>query len=105
MLQILWHHPSSVHYNESALQNQPNHHLLFFCSVKTPRSNHAHFREIVHLFADFVPFQSQQRLQAFSLYINCIKQDKRSEEHTSELQSRGQLVCRILLETTKKKDN
>src|SRR5690625_5500521 len=24
----------------------------------------------------------------------------RSEEHTSELQSRGQLVCRLLLETT-----
>src|SRR5690625_5538213 len=26
--------------------------------------------------------------------------DLRSEEHTSELQSRGQLVCRLLLETT-----
>src|SRR5207253_1317148 len=29
--------------------------------------------------------------------------DSRSEEHTSELQSRGHLVCRLLLE--KKKDN
>src|SRR5439155_16705450 len=30
----------------------------------------------------------------------------RSEEHTSELQSRGQLVCRLLLEKKKKlKDN
>src|SRR5690625_7105410 len=27
----------------------------------------------------------------------------RSEEHTSELQSRGQLVCRLLLAKTKKK--
>src|SRR5690625_7123564 len=27
---------------------------------------------------------------------------KRSEEHTSELQSRGQLVCRLLLEKTNK---
>src|SRR5690625_5517769 len=27
----------------------------------------------------------------------------RSEEHTSELQSRGQLVCRLLLEKKKKK--
>src|SRR5690625_5555833 len=27
----------------------------------------------------------------------------RSEEHTSELQSRGHLVCRLLLETTTKK--
>src|SRR5690625_6073054 len=29
--------------------------------------------------------------------------EQRSEEHTSELQSRGHLVCRLLLE--KKKDN
>src|SRR5690625_5436229 len=28
--------------------------------------------------------------------------DDRSEEHTSELQSRGQLVCRLLLEKKKK---
>src|SRR5690625_7327419 len=28
----------------------------------------------------------------------------RSEEHTSELQSRGQLVCRLLLEKKKKKE-
>src|SRR5437870_7124899 len=30
--------------------------------------------------------------------------DERSEEHTSELQSRGHLVCRLLLEKKKKKD-
>src|SRR5690625_1709328 len=30
-----------------------------------------------------------------------IKKSKRSEEHTSELQSRGQLVCRLLLEKKK----
>src|SRR5690625_7429469 len=29
--------------------------------------------------------------------------EKRSEEHTSELQSRGHLVCRLLLEKKKKK--
>src|SRR5437870_11395368 len=29
----------------------------------------------------------------------------RSEEHTSELQSRGQLVCRLLLEKKKKNNN
>ena len=29
--------------------------------------------------------------------------DNRSEEHTSELQSRGHLVCRLLLEKKKKK--
>src|SRR3712207_7819495 len=30
--------------------------------------------------------------------------DRRSEEHTSELQSRQYLVCRLLLEKKKKKD-
>src|SRR5690625_5873118 len=30
---------------------------------------------------------------------------QRSEEHTSELQSRGHLVCRLLLEKKKKKQN
>src|SRR5690625_5461837 len=33
-------------------------------------------------------------------YLNRIK-EKRSEEHTSELQSRGHLVCRLLLEKKK----
>src|SRR5690625_6944691 len=31
--------------------------------------------------------------------------NERSEEHTSELQSRGQLVCRLLLEKKKKHTN
>src|SRR5690625_3490246 len=34
--------------------------------------------------------------------IDDIKQNFRSEEHTSELQSRGHLVCRLLLEKKKK---
>src|SRR5690625_6996884 len=32
-----------------------------------------------------------------------IKEQQRSEEHTSELQSRGHLVCRLLLEKKKTK--
>src|SRR5437870_10739758 len=37
--------------------------------------------------------------------IEAMPEDKydRSEEHTSELQSRGHLVCRLLLEKKKKK--
>src|SRR2546430_8878575 len=31
--------------------------------------------------------------------------DQRSEEHTSELQSQSNLVCRLLLEKKKKKDH
>src|SRR3712207_8808884 len=36
------------------------------------------------------------------LQIEWIEQIKRSEEHTSELQSRQYLVCRLLLEKTKR---
>src|SRR5690625_6690095 len=42
-------------------------------------------------------FDNEKRLLTLVSYIN------RSEEHTSELQSRGHLVCRLLLEKKKKK--
>src|SRR5690625_3178755 len=42
---------------------------------------------------EFVPIESELDLIRSYLYI-----EKRSEEHTSELQSRGHLVCRLLLE-------
>src|SRR5690625_429291 len=47
------------------------------------KSNHRHFKKGDTIFSDGDPL--------------------RSEEHTSELQSRGHLVCRLLLE--KKNDN
>src|SRR5207253_7015521 len=34
---------------------------------------------------------------AWAIYWADVQRGKRSEEHTSELQSRGQLVCRLLL--------
>src|SRR5437660_5674018 len=34
-------------------------------------------------------------------YASAIRDEYRSEEHTSELQSRGHLVCRLLLEKKK----
>src|SRR5699024_11676937 len=37
----------------------------------------------------------------FTMTISCIGKDTRSEEHTSELQSRFDLVCRLLLEKKK----
>src|SRR5437870_9541215 len=40
-----------------------------------------------------------ERLRAVGNHVP----DVRSEEHTSELQSRGHLVCRLLLEKKKKK--
>src|SRR5207253_6593113 len=38
--------------------------------------------------------------EAIALTVKVL-QERRSEEHTSELQSRGQLVCRLLLEKKK----
>src|SRR5688572_32580735 len=40
----------------------------------------------------------------FSLRPNTSESDLRSEEHTSELQSQSNLVCRLLLEKKKKKN-
>src|SRR5438067_9688011 len=36
-------------------------------------------------------------------YVAALRKDTRSEEHTSELQSRFDLVCRLLLEKKKQK--
>ena len=41
--------------------------------------------------------------EAVKRYIQHLLRIDRSEEHTSELQSRGHLVCRLLLEKKKKK--
>src|SRR5690606_41008231 len=41
--------------------------------------------------------------QAFDLLLCAAELEIRSEEHTSELQSRENLVCRLLLEKKKKK--
>src|SRR5690625_5945668 len=40
-------------------------------------------------------------LAALSTYSTPVTSPSRSEEHTSELQSRGHLVCRLLLEKKK----
>src|SRR5687768_17882734 len=44
------------------------------------------------------PGRGNNRIQA-----GCAESSRRSEEHTSELQSRLHLVCRLLLEKKKKK--
>src|SRR2546429_7375071 len=41
--------------------------------------------------------------QSMAKASRCLDQKARSEEHTSELQSRLHLVCRLLLEKKKKK--
>src|SRR2546429_9589635 len=62
--------------------------------VVSPNENDPKVMEIV---------DGQQRLAALSMIFAAIIQEwkKRSEEHTSELQSRLHLVCRLLLEKKK----
>src|SRR3989475_1118947 len=66
-------------------------HYVFDLWVQAWRQKRAHGDVIVVRFADdiVVGFQSK--------YVM-----KRSEEHTSELQSQSNLVCRLLLEKKKK---
>src|SRR2546421_4863811 len=52
-------------------------------------------RAMLHILADYE--KDRSRLAGHT--------DRRSEEHTSELQSRSDLVCRLLLEKKKKKKN
>src|SRR5699024_12462272 len=58
--------------------------LVYHCSTAIPIVSRFHYEHTI-----FVP-----------VYIR-----KRSEEHTSELQSRFDLVCRLLLEKKKKHDH
>src|SRR5439155_17290668 len=51
---------------------------------------------------DAVPQFFQQPRPAHRSHPVTIETSMRSEEHTSELQSRGHLVCRLLLEKKKK---
>src|SRR3712207_6914327 len=51
---------------------------------------------------DASPFLSLKSVYTDSLQCNMRKDHMRSEEHTSELQSRQYLVCRLLLEKKKK---
>src|SRR5687768_17652197 len=49
------------------------------------------------------PDQRDGREQARGRALRAVAEQERSEEHTSELQSRLHLVCRLLLEKKKKK--
>src|SRR5258708_12130305 len=54
-----------------------------------------------HLAVSMLPFPETNR-RKFTCSTRCWR--KRSEEHTSELQSPDHLVCRLLLEKKKKKN-
>src|SRR5439155_14655241 len=72
-------------------------------SVERPKSGYA--RKRVHKFR--VPLGINIRVREFEfgraqqVLFHARPNSNRSEEHTSELQSRGHLVCRLLLEKKK----
>src|SRR5437868_12255898 len=53
------------------------------------------------LFRTKLPTGEDEQLKERREFWNLIEQGERSEEHTSELQSRFDLVCRLLLEKKK----
>src|SRR5688572_32158226 len=55
--------------------------------------------------ATFLPRSASPRATAAAVVVLPTPPDPRSEEHTSELQSQSNLVCRLLLEKKKKKKN
>src|SRR5690625_6743581 len=82
-------------------------HVLFFfffqCDVRVPALHSFPTRRSSDLVVDARHFGivvDAQGCARISLWIDV---DERSEEHTSELQSRGHLVCRLLLEKKKKR--
>src|SRR5690606_41583504 len=80
------------------LENEENIHLEQAPFVIV--SNHASLYDIPVLFASLpLNFRMAAKRELFSTPI----WGRRSEEHTSELQSRENLVCRLLLEKKNKR--
>src|SRR5437868_8104967 len=59
--------------------------------------------QAVWLVRDSVPAVRREREEASKAKFRGLLESARSEEHTSELQSRFDLVCRLLLEKKKQK--
>src|SRR5262249_60408386 len=72
--------------------------LPIFASAAASRTR----RVRIGLAAAILPFHHPLRLAEQMALVDIISQGRRSEEHTSELQSLTNLVCRLLLEKKKK---
>src|SRR5437588_9646064 len=83
--------------------------LLFFFFLmirRPPRSTLFPYTTLFRSFASAtMPFhgESSRRLISCVAWLHAICLASRSEEHTSELQSHSDLVCRLLLEKKKRK--
>src|SRR5438034_2478684 len=68
----------------------------------TPPSNSGSLELSVTHFVDTLLNKMLSTIPAMTPAPTCTAVDERSEEHTSELQSHSDLVCRLLLEKKKK---
>src|SRR5256886_8711817 len=73
-------------------------HDLFSDPISTSRSCQPH----LILILSFSSIQGSAKTKPLKANINFTFEPNRSEEHTSELQSQSNLVCRLLLEKKKK---
>src|SRR2546428_6212102 len=90
----------------------PSFFFLFFFFLMIRRPPRSTLFPYTTLFRSHVPRQNQhQRVARAELVVGRhgpreqrqeLRRGARSEEHTSELQSRSDLVCRLLLEKKKK---
>src|SRR5690625_6941341 len=99
-------------FNESELQEQIMEHNIFQVKSESRKREIAstiltRFKALNHYLIKQLTTSDVQTCKIIVLYA-IIKTDRlffefmfRSEEHTSELQSRGHLVCRLLLEKNK----
>src|SRR5439155_19843965 len=100
--------------SSSLFQFHSSHYLFFFLMLRPPTSSTLFpyttlFRSLLVPILDDHPLAAPGelvQLLAHRLVLNDVHEAHhprhRSEEHTSELQSRGHLVCRLLLEKKKK---
>src|SRR5439155_19473581 len=103
-------HLATIAHTQSPHRHQPLSSAIFLSTVPPPQPP--------TLFPYTTLFRSSRRIHrhrfiarrnSVSAYLVCQSADEirahavpsRSEEHTSELQSRGHLVCRLLLEKKK----
>src|SRR5688572_32251243 len=71
--------------------------------IKQPHGIFGHFRAVLLRIVRLVAFAVTAIIKRDHLIFRRQRLDDRSEEHTSELQSQSNLVCRLLLEKKKKK--
>src|SRR5699024_11855484 len=73
-------------YSDEMMQHRLNQSFMYVAETETELAG----------FANFTPVDENGLSELSAIYL-----DPRSEEHTSELQSRFDLVCRLLLEKKK----